>query len=340
MNILVYSCKDFERPYLESANSTGYKLEYTSEALCFETAYLSKGFQAVCVFAGDDVSAPVIRELYDQGVRYIAVRATGYDNVDIKTANGLGIAVANVPAYSPNAIAEHAIALMLALNRKISMADHNVHRHDFTVDQLVGFDLNGKTVGIIGTGRIGSVMAKILHGFGCRLLGYDTLKNADLEFRYNLEYVNLPELCREADIITIHTGLTTATKYMINKEMISLMKKKVMLINTGRGACVSTIDVLEALESGCIGYYGADVYEKERGVFFYDWRDKTLHDDHLLRLLSLENVLLTPHQAFATTEALTNIADTTFYNIGCWEKGLHPDNELSIGGLVRTNESV
>jgi D-lactate dehydrogenase len=340
MNTLIYSCKPFERSYLQAANKEGHKMDYTSEALSPATASLAKGFQSVCVFAGDDASAPVIRELHRQGVKYIAVRATGYDNVDIKTASELGIAVANVPAYSPYAIAEHAMALILALNRKIRIADHGVHKYDFRVDKLVGFDLNGKTVGIIGTGKIGSVMAKILNGFGCRLLGYDIKEDIELKKRYDLEYVSLSKLCSEADIITIHTGLTPGTRHMINKEKIALMKKNVMLINTGRGACVNTNDVIEALEEGRIGYYGADVYENERGIFFYDWRDKPLRDANLLRLLSLDNVLLTPHQAFATADALENIADTTFYNIDCWEQGMHPINELVPTGVLTATETV
>ena len=330
MNILVYSCKPFEQPYLHAANKENYRMAFTSDALSIKTASQAKGFRVVSVFAGDDASAPVIRELYQQGVRYIAIRAAGYDNVDIKLANELGISVANVPAYSPYAIAEHAIALILSLNRKIRIADDNVHCFDFRVDQLVGFDLHGKTVGIIGTGRIGSVMAKILNGFGCRLLGYDIRENNELKYRYGLEYVSLSKLCRESDIITIHTGLTPGTRYMINNEMIGLMKRNVMLINTGRGACVNTSDVLDALEEGIIGYYGADVYENEREIFFYDWRDKPLRDDNLLRLLALDNVLVTPHQAFATNEALTNIADATFLNLMAWKNGSMMENEIIV----------
>jgi D-lactate dehydrogenase len=329
MNIFIYSWKNFEQPYLAAANTAGYEIESTEAALSLQTASMANGFLAVCVFAGDDVSAPVLRELHRYGVRYIAIRAAGYDNVDLEKAAELGISVANVPAYSPYAIAEHAVALILALNRKLPLAAQQVQQHDFRVNKLVGFDLRGKMVGIIGTGKIGRIVAKILHGFGCRLLGYDIRESTELKNNYGLEYVDLSVLCRQSDIITIHTSLTSGTRYMINDSRIALMKKGVMLINTSRGACVNTQDLLQALEKGHIGYYGADVYENERGVFFYDWSKKELQDDHLQRLLALPDVLITPHQAFATREALTNIADTTFYNICCWEKGTRSKYELT-----------
>jgi D-lactate dehydrogenase len=201
---------------------------------------------------------------------------------------------------------------------------------NFTLSNLAGFDLHGKTVGIIGTGCIGSVFAKLMHGFGCRLLGYDVIENNMLTEAYGLEYVDLPALCREANIISLHTALTPATKHMIDKKLIGLMQHGTMLINTSRGACVNTIAVIEGLQTGQIGFYGADVYENEKGIFFYDHSDKELKDDMLKKLLGMPNVLLTPHQAFATAEALTNIASTTFYNIDCWHKKMVSKNELTI----------
>lgn len=328
MKVLFYSVKEYERPYLEAAAGQHSNIEYTEKALSFYTAELAIGFEAVSIFTGDDCSADVLEVLSRYGVRYVAVRAAGYDNVNLDKAAALGIKVANVPAYSPYAIAEHAAALVMALNRKIVLADQLVHRHDFRTDKLIGFDLHGKTVGVIGVGRIGGIFTGIMRGFGCRMLGYDIRENQELKQQFGLEYVDLPALCREADIISLHTGLTPGTKYLINKELIGRMKKGVMLINTGRGACINTADVIAALEDGHIGYFGTDVYENEKGIFFYDHSDKELKDRMLDILLAMPNVLITPHQAFATHEALTNIADATFYNIGCWMKQQPCENDL------------
>lgn len=292
------------------------------------TVSLAEGCDVVCIFAGDTATAPVLHDLAASGVRHIAIRAAGYDNVDLQAASALGISVANVPEYSPHAIAEHAVALMLALNRELVLANTQVHAHDFTIEKLVGFDLHGKTVGIIGTGRIGATTAGILHGFGCKLLGHDLVETPALKGMYGLEYTNLKSLCEQSDIITLHTSLTPETKYLIGKSVISTMRRGVMLINTSRGALVNTADVIEGLQSGHIGWYGADVYEHEKGVFFYDRSDDGFEDELLEGLLRLPNVLVTPHQAFATGEALGNIADTTFYNIGCWAAEKQSENEL------------
>ncbi len=329
MKILFYSIKDFEKSYLSSASNNMQQVEFIPVALSVQTANKAKGFEVVCIFTGDDASAAVLQALNKNGIKFIAIRAAGYDNVDLGMANELGIRVANVPGYSPFAIAEHAVALILALNRKIITANTQVHQQNFTIGNLTAFDLHGKTVGIIGTGRIGSVFAKLMHGFGCRLLGYDVTENKMLTEAYGLEYIDLPALCREANIISMHTALTSGTKHLIDKKLIRLMRQGVMLINTSRGACVNTPDVIEGLQSGHIGYYGADVYENERGTFFYDCTNKELKDDMLKKLLAMPNVLLTPHQAFATAEALTNIAATTFYNIDCWYKKMHSKNELT-----------
>jgi D-lactate dehydrogenase len=329
MKILIYSTKDFEKPYLQSAVNNQQEVVFAEEPLSLQTAEKAKGFDVVSIFTGDDAAAPVIEALYKNGVRFIAIRAAGYDNVDLQMANELGVKIANVPAYSPYAIAEHAVALILCLNRKNITAHTQVQQQNFTLGNLVGYDLHGKTVGIIGTGRIGSVFAKIMHGFGCRLLGYDIEENKTLQESYGLEYVDLTALCREANIISIHTALTPATKYMIDKKLIGLMQQGTMIINTSRGACINTAAFIEGLQTGHIGYYGADVYENERGVFFYDFTNKALQDDMLKKLLSMPNVLITPHQAFATQEALGNIAATTFYNIDCWQKKMDSKNELT-----------
>ena len=330
MKILFYSTKDFERPYLEDAFQTEMLITFIPDALSVKTAGMAMGFDVISIFTGDDASSEVLQLLYGTGVKFIATRAAGYDNIDLKKANELSIAVTNVPEYSSYAIAEHAAALILALNRKIITANRQVHDQDFTTGNLIGFDLHGKTVGIIGVGRIGAVFAKIMHGFGCRLLGYDITENKNLAEEYQLEYVDLPTLCRESNIISIHTSLDGASKYMIDKKMIGLMQPGTMLINTSRGACVQTREVVEALENGSLGYYGADVYEYERGLFFYDHRAEELKDALLKRLMTMTNVLITPHQGFATREALANIAETTFVNIDSWVNGRRSGNELSL----------
>ena len=259
MKTLFYSTKDFEQPYLEAASDNPQEVTFIKEALSPQSADKAKGFDAVSIFTGDDASSDVLKILHTNGVRFIAIRGTGYDNIDLNKAMELCIAVANVPAYSPYAIAEHAVALMLSLNRKLIIAGKQVHAGNFTTNNLIGFDLHEKTIGIIGVGKIGSVLVKIMHGFGCRILGYDIHENKELSKKYGLEYVDLPALCREANIISIHTSLTPATKHMINKKLIGLMQKGTMLINTSRGACVDTADIIKGLESGQIGYYGADV---------------------------------------------------------------------------------
>lgn len=328
MKTIIYSCKDFERPFLLEANKMKHKLTVVEQPLMADTIALANGHEAVVVFTGDDVSTAIVKELHKAGIKYIGIRAAGYDNVDISTANGLGIKCANVPEYSPYAIAEYAVALMLALNRKILLADRQVHQYNFTVGNLIGFDLHQKTVGIVGTGKIGSIAAKILHGFGCNLLGYDVSENYELTRKYDLRYVDLKTLCSSSDIITLHTPLNTATEYIIGKEMLGVMKPGVMLINTGRGALIKTECVIEALDTGRIGYLGMDVYEREKGIFFYDHSQNKVKDEVLKKLMDYPNVIITPHQAFATTEALSKIADTTFYNLDKWSGNLDSGNEL------------
>jgi D-lactate dehydrogenase len=334
MNILIYSTKDFEKEYLVEANKSTHKLTFITAALSTETASLAKDHDAVFVFTGDDVSAPVLKILKEQNVRIINTRAAGFDNIDMKVANELGLKVTNVPRYSPYAIAEHAVALMLALNRKLVLANSNAHAYNFTLNELVGFDLHNKTVGIIGTGIIGSVLAKILDGFGCRLVGFDTRPNTELTKLYGMTFTDLPTLCMQSDIISLHVPLNEHTHYMINNANIQLMKKGVMLINTGRGAIVNTFDIINGLRSGKIGAYGADVYEKEKGIFFFD-RSGSVPDDNLLSdLLQMNNVLITPHQGFATIDALINIADVSFQNIEEIENGIC-ENELTIPKPIR-----
>ena len=339
MQILFYSTKKFEKSFLDAANSNRISAVFIKDALSLETAEKAKGFDAISIFAGDDASADVLEALYIVGIRFIAIRAAGYDNVNLEKAAEIGINVANVPKYSPYAIAEHAVGMILALNRNIIAADKQVHNQNYSVDNLVGFDLHEKTIGIVGVGTIGSVFVKIMHGFGCRLLGFDKVENTSLKKKYALEYVELPELCSVSNIISIHTCLTAQTKYLINRKLIGQMQPGTMLINSSRGGCVNTADVIAGLEGGQIGYFGADVYENEKGIFFYDHTGNELKDEMLKKLLAMPNVLITPHQAFATKEALSNIAVTTFYNIECWTKGQRSDNELTVTvGLIEEKE--
>ncbi|MEP6676136.1 MAG: 2-hydroxyacid dehydrogenase [Ferruginibacter sp.] len=329
MKTLFYSFKDFENSYFQKADCRYQSIEMTSETLGVESAYLAKGFDAISIFSGDNASAEVLQHLRIFGVRYITIRATGYDNVDIAKAESLGIRVANVPAYSPHAIAEHAVALMLALNRKIILSHRNLLNQDFRIDDLIGFDLHGKTVGIVGTGKIGSALAKILDGFGCSILAYDMHQNENIQSLYGVKYCTLNELAAKSDIISIHLPLTDQTRWLIDEDFLIHMKQGAMLINTARGAIVKTVDVIAALKSGHLKYFGTDVYEKERGVFFFDHKHSVLTDNCLDMLLKMPNVLVTPHQAFATTEALQNIAAGTLHNLECWSKQVRNENELN-----------
>ena len=329
MKTLFYSTKPYEQSYLEKANTNKFEITFLKKDLNLETAHLANGYEIVSIFTGDDASAEVLESLHGIDVKYLTTRAAGYDNIDIESANSLGITVTNVPAYSPYAIAEHVIALIQALNRKTIIAQEQIKQQNFTTDNLIGYDLHGKTVGIIGVGIIGSVLVKIMHGFGCNILCCDPIENAGLVKNFGVKYTDKESLCATADIISIHTSSTPETKYLINKKLIALMQPGTMLINTGRGACVNTVDVIEGLQNGNLGYYGADVYEKERGTFFCDLTGKEMKDDLLKKLLSMPNVLITPHQAFATKQALTNIADTTFENIDCMQKKVNSKNRLT-----------
>ncbi|TGE16544.1 2-hydroxyacid dehydrogenase [Hymenobacter elongatus] len=329
MTITVFSAYPFEQPYLMAEAQGRYELNFVADALTLETAALAQGSAAVAVFVTDDASAPILEKLAGLGVRYLLVRAAGHDQVDIPAAHRLGLRVANVPNYSPFAIAEHALTLMLALNRHLQQSDSQVRRGDFRLDNLVGFNLHGKTVGIIGCGTIGGTLAGLLHGFGCRLLGTDVVEDESLRQRYGLEYVPLDTLCALSDVISVHTPLTPATRHLLNAEQLGKMKRGVMLINTGRGAILDTQAALAAVESGQVGYLGLDVYENEKGLFFKDHSAQPLHDLLLKKLLSLPNVLITGHQGFLTSEALTSIASTSLATLDEWLAGTRPDNELT-----------
>lgn len=328
MKITVYSAHEYELPFLLHAAEGRHTLHLESRALSLATAEQADGSEAVVIFTNDDASAPVLEQLQALGVRYVAVRATGHDQVDLAAAHRLSLRVSNVPAYSPYAIAEHTVTLILALNRQVLRAQQLLHRADFRLDSLIGFDLHNKTVGIVGCGKIGGVLAKILHGFGCRLLGYDVQPDPALTQRYGLRYVSMTELCMASDIISLHAPLTPATQYLLGPELLAHCKPSAMLINTGRGRLVDTRAALAALRAGRLGYLGLDVYEYEKGLFFEDHSQDAAPDALLTELLAEPNVLITGHQAFLTREALTNIADSTITSLDAWAAGHSSPFEL------------
>ncbi|HMF46820.1 MAG TPA: 2-hydroxyacid dehydrogenase [Candidatus Udaeobacter sp.] len=318
MNVAIFSAKKYDREFLNAANASGHQLRFFEPHLNEETAGLATGFDAVCVFVNDQVNAAVIAKLHSLGIRLIALRCAGYNNVDLAAATKHGITVVRVPAYSPYAVAEHSIALILALNRKVHRAYNRVREGNFALDGLVGFDMSGKTVGVIGTGQIGTVVAKILTGFGCPTLAFDPIPNPTCR-SLGVRYVELNELLAQSDVISLHCPLTPENKYIINDAAIAKMKNGVMLINTSRGGLLDTVAIIDALKSGKIGYLGLDVYEEEEDIFFEDRSGLILSDDVFARLLTFPNVIITGHQAFFTREALLNIAATTIDNITRFE---------------------
>jgi D-lactate dehydrogenase len=330
MEIVVYSTHKFEKDFLERANAGKHRLKFLDVPLNITTADLAEGATAVSIFVNDDASGDVLNQLKRAGVQFLVLRSAGYNNVDMGMARQLGFRVARVPAYSPYAVAEHAVALMLALNRKLIKATNRVHDLNFSLDGLTGFDMNGKTVGIMGTGQIGAVAVKILHGFGCKILIVDLQENKELIEKYNVQYTDPDTLYAQSDIITLHLPLTSQTRYLINKDSINKMKKGVMIINTSRGALINTKDIIEGLKKGQIGYLGLDVYEEEGGLFFEDHSEDILQDDTISRLLTFKNVVITSHQAFLTDTALQNIATTTIHNLDCFENNTDCDNEIRL----------
>ncbi len=318
MRVAIFSAKKYDREFLSTANASRHHLGFFEAHLNEETVGLATGFDAVCVFVNDHVNSAVIATLRSLGVRLIALRCAGYNNIDLSAATKEGITVVRVPAYSPYAVAEHTIALMLALNRKVHRAYNRVREGNFALDGLVGFDMHGKTVGLIGTGQIGAEVARILTGFGCPTLACDPFPNATCQ-SLSVRYVELNELLAQSDIISLHCPLTPENKYIISDAAIARMKNGVMLINTSRGALLDTVAIIEGLKSGQIGYLGLDVYEEEEEIFFEDRSGLILSDDVFARLLTFPNVIITGHQAFFTREALLNIAVTTIDNITKFE---------------------
>ncbi len=327
MRIAVFSTKPYDATYLERASAGRHELAFFDAHLSADTAHLAAGCGAVCAFVNDDLSAPVISVLSQIGVRLIALRSAGFNHVDLAAAGAAGIAVTRVPAYSPHAVAEHAVAMILTLNRKTHRAYNRVREGNFALDGLLGFDLHGKTVGIVGTGQIGEAVARIMAGFGCTLLAFDPVPNPVCD-ALGVRYVGLDALFEASDVITLQCPLTPQTHHMINAQAVSRMKPGVMVINTSRGGVVDTGALVAGLKSGVIGSLGLDVYEEEADLFFDDLSNSFIPDDLFARLLTFPNVLVTGHQGFFTHEALTAIADTTIANISHFEREGRPQNAV------------
>jgi D-lactate dehydrogenase len=329
MRIAMFDTHSYDRDAFLAANErAGHELTFFEPRLDRHTAALALGFTAVCCFVNDSLDANTLATLQAGNVRLVALRSAGFNHVDLDAAARAGLTVVRVPEYSPHAVAEHAFALLLALVRKIPRAAARARDANFSLDGLVGFDLFGKTVGLVGTGRIGAVAARIAAGFGCRVLAHDPWPNLPLAEEVPLRYVELDELYQASDVISLHVPLTPATRHLVNEAAFSRMKPEVVLINTGRGALIDTRALIAALKQGRIGAAGLDVYEEEEGVFFRDLSDRGLQDDVLARLLTFPNVLVTSHQAFLTREALANIATTTLANVTAFERGEPLPNEV------------
>lgn len=329
MKVAVFSTKAYDRQFLEAANTNiGHELVFFEPQLNRDTAVLASGFPAVCAFINDQMDAPTLEILAANGTRLLALRSAGFDRVDLAAAFQLGFTVVRVPAYSPYAVAEHAVGLILTLNRKFHRAYYRVREGDFSINGLMGFDLHSRTVGIVGTGKIGQILGQILKGFGCHILAYDLYPNKEFE-ALGAKYVELPFLFANSDIISLHCPLTPETHHLIDEEAIAQMKPGVMLINTSRGALVNTKAVIKGLKSHKIGYLGLDVYEKESNLFFEDMSDEIIQDDEFERLLTFPNVVVTAHQAFFTSDALKNIAETTLSNITDFEQGRPCPNAIA-----------
>ncbi len=329
MKIAVFSAKRYDREYLDAANAAeGHTLKYHEAPLDLDTVHLAAGYDAVCIFVNDTADADVLARLKEGGTRLVALRCTGFNNVDLKAAAALGIKVVRVTDYSPYSVAEHAVALLLAINRKIHRAYNRTRDSNFALDGLMGFDLHGKSVAVIGTGKIGRVFARIMVGFGCNVIGYDKFPSPEFE-ALGGRYAAPGEIGRDADIVSLHAPLTPDTHHIINADAISRAKRGVLLINTSRGGLVDTEAVIDGLKNGQIGGFAADVYEQEAGLFFRDLSSVIVTDDVLQRLVSFPNVIITGHQAFFTREAITTICETTLRSVTEFTQGKPLSNEIS-----------
>ena len=323
MRIAVFSTKPYDRRFLDEANSGGHDFVWIEARLDAATARLAEGAEAACLFVNDRADAAALEVLAAGGVKLLALRSAGFNHVDLAAAKRLRMTVGRVPAYSPEAVAEHAVALILTLNRHTHRAFNRVREGNFALEGLLGFDLHGKTVGVVGTGQIGVAFARIMAGFGCRLLGADPQPNAAC-LALGMTYRDLDALLPEADIVSLHCPLTPATRHLLDARRFGLMKKGAMLINTSRGAIVDTAAAIKALKSGQLGHLGLDVYEEEEKLFFEDLSGTVIADDVFARLLTFPNVLITGHQAFFTAEAMRAIAETTMANVDAFARSGAP----------------
>lgn len=325
MKVAVFSTKSYDERFLTQFNKEK-EIEFTffETSLKRNTSSLAKGYKAVCVFVNDHLNASCLEKLAANGVKLIALRCAGFNNVDLKRAKALGLKVVRVPAYSPEAVAEHALALILTLSRKTHKAYNRIRENNFSLEKLLGFNIHGKTVGVIGTGTIGAIFAKMMQGMGCKVICYDKYPNDKL----NLEYVELDELYKESDIISLHCPLTPETKHLFNKDTFELLKPSCMLVNTSRGALIDSKAAIHALKKKQLGNLAIDVYEQEADLFFEDLSDEILQDETIGRLMSFPNVLITAHQGFFTEEALTEIAQVTIENLKEFDEGKELSNEV------------
>ena len=328
MRVAVFSAKPYDRASLPEGDADKrHHWRFWDEKLTLDSVRLAEGAGAVCAFVNDDLSEPVLRALAEQGTKLIALRCAGYNNVDLAAAAALGVAVGRVPAYSPHAVAEHALALIMTLNRKTHRAYNRVRDGNFALDGLLGFDLSGKTAGVVGTGLIGVVLTRILTGFGCRVLAADPFPNPEC-LALGVEYVPVEELFARSDVVTLQCPLTPETHHLVNDAAIARMKPGVMIVNTSRGAIIDTRAAIRGLKTGVIGGLALDVYEEESGIFFEDLSGQILRDDVLARLMTFPNVLITAHQGFFTREALAGIAETTARNLDAFEATGVPEHPV------------
>ena len=326
MKIAFFSAKPYDKIFFDRYNNYGFTIEYYETHLGPHIVNVIEDAYAVCVFVNDKLNAQVIEQLATKGVKLIALRCAGFNNVDITAAKEQGIKVCRVPAYSPEAVAEHAVAMLLTLNRKTHKAYNRVREQNFALNGLLGFNLHGKTVGVIGTGKIGKAFCKIMLGFGCTVIAYDLYKNEELQAA-GVTYTTQDQLLKQSDIVSLHCPLTEDNHYLINKEALATMKPGVTLINTSRGGLICTADIIEALKSRQVGYLGIDVYEQEEKLFFRDLSGDIIQDDTIQRLMSFPNVLVTAHQAFFTDEALSQIAQVTLSSIAAFNDNKEPENK-------------
>ncbi len=329
MKVALFSTKPYDRTYFEAANAQfGHELVYFEPRLTSQTCPLAAEFPAICAFVNDILDAHTLLALTKQGVELIALRCAGFNQVDLEMADHLGLTVTRVPAYSPHAVAEHTLALILALDRKIHKAYNRVREGNFALEGLLGAELNGRTAGVVGTGKIGAIVARILRGFGCEVLAYDVRRSEEL-LAAGISYVPLDDLFRQSDVISLHCPLQPETYHIVSEESLALMKRGVMLVNTSRGPLLDTIAAVRALKSGKLGALGLDVYEEEGDLFFEDLSDRVIQDDVFSRMLTFPNVIITGHQAFFTQRALEAIAQDTLANITAFERGEPPPGRIT-----------